>query len=197
MGVTWASWCLKSLATQQMVKPNIKENIKALHYWPIVRGASLALCEVNPPLTGGFTSQRASDVKTCPYYDVIKFLPYRTVLRSHQWSFHSQVSHHTQHGAGYNGHRNTRSHLLCLHMRCVHQLQDRNSRIDTLRPRQNDHHFTDDTFKSIFLNENFRNSIKISLKFVPKRPVNNIPTLVLIMALATIRGQAIIWTNDG
>ena len=40
----------------------------------------------------------------------------------------------------------------------------------------------DDIFKCIFLNENVRISIKISLKFVPKRPINNIPVLVQIMA---------------
>ena len=40
----------------------------------------------------------------------------------------------------------------------------------------------DDTFKPIFLNENIRISIKISLKFVPKVPINNIPSLVQIMA---------------
>ena len=54
--------------------------------------------------------------------------------------------------------------------------------INTLRPRQNDLHFADDTFKPIFLNENIRISIKILLKFVPKVPINNIPALVQIMA---------------
>ena len=53
--------------------------------------------------------------------------------------------------------------------------------INTLRPRQNGHHFADDTFKTIFLNENIRISIKISLKFVPNVPIN-IPALVQIMA---------------
>ena len=38
------------------------------------------------------------------------------------------------------------------------------------------------TFKCIFLNETFRITIKISLKFVPKGPINNIPALVQIMA---------------
>ena len=52
----------------------------------------------------------------------------------------------------------------------------------TLRPRQNGRHFADDTFKPIFLNENIRISIKISLKFVPKVPVNNMPALVQTMA---------------
>ena len=54
--------------------------------------------------------------------------------------------------------------------------------VNTLRPRQNGRRFTDDTFKRIFLNENVRISIKISLMFVPKGPINNIPALVQIMA---------------
>ena len=43
-------------------------------------------------------------------------------------------------------------------------------------------HFADDIFKCIFLNENGWIPIKISLKFVPKGPINNIPALVQIMA---------------
>ena len=39
-----------------------------------------------------------------------------------------------------------------------------------------------DTFKRIFLNENVRISIRFSLKFYPKSPINNIPALVQIMA---------------
>ena len=54
--------------------------------------------------------------------------------------------------------------------------------VDTLRPRQNVRHFADDIFKCIFLNENVSIVIKISLKFVPKGPINNIPALVQIMA---------------
>ena len=54
--------------------------------------------------------------------------------------------------------------------------------VNTLRPRQNGCHFADDIFKCIFLNENVSIAIKISLKFVPKGPINNIPALVQIMA---------------
>ena len=36
--------------------------------------------------------------------------------------------------------------------------------------------------KWIFLNENVYTFIKISLKFVPRGPINNIPALVQIMA---------------
>ena len=53
---------------------------------------------------------------------------------------------------------------------------------NTLRPGQNGRHFADDTFNRIFVNENVRISIKFSLKFVPKGPINNIPALVQIMA---------------
>ena len=55
-------------------------------------------------------------------------------------------------------------------------------KFNTLRPRQNGFRFADDTFKRIFLSENVRISIKISLKFVPKGPVNNNPALVQILA---------------
>ena len=54
--------------------------------------------------------------------------------------------------------------------------------VNTLRPRQNGRHFPDDIFKWIFLNENVWISINISLKFVPKGPINNNPTLVQVMA---------------
>ena len=36
----------------------------------------------------------------------------------------------------------------------------------------------DDIFKCIFLNENVWIPIKISLKFVPKGPISNIPAMV-------------------
>ena len=52
---------------------------------------------------------------------------------------------------------------------------------ETLTPRQNGRHSPDDIFKCIFLNENVWIAIKISLKFVPKGPINNIPALVQIM----------------
>ena len=45
---------------------------------------------------------------------------------------------------------------------------------NTLKPRQNVRDFVDDIFKYIFLNE----SLWISLKFVPKVRINNIPALI-------------------
>ena len=61
-------------------------------------------------------------------------------------------------------------------------LQGLNQGLNTLRPIQNGRHFPDDIFQSIFLNENVWISIKISLRFLPKGPNNNIPALVQIMA---------------
>ena len=54
--------------------------------------------------------------------------------------------------------------------------------LNTLRLRQNGRHFADDTFKSIFVNENVRILIEISPKFVPKGLIDNIPALVQMMA---------------
>ena len=69
--------------------------------------------------------------------------------------------------------------------------------INTLRPRQNGHHFADDTFQHILSNEDVIISIKILQKFVPKGPIVNIPALVPIMAWRRPGDKPIIWTNDG
>ena len=53
---------------------------------------------------------------------------------------------------------------------CIHHLH--------IEAETNGRHFPDDIFKCIFLNENVLISIKISLKFVPKGQINNIPALV-------------------
>ena len=54
--------------------------------------------------------------------------------------------------------------------------------LNTLRPRQYGRHFPDSIFKCIFVNENVLTWIQIPLKFVRKGPINNIPSLVQIMA---------------
>ena len=53
---------------------------------------------------------------------------------------------------------------------------------NTLKQRQNGHHFADNIFKCILLNENIWTLIKISLKFVPKSQINYIQSLAQIMA---------------
>ena len=57
----------------------------------------------------------------------------------------------------------------------THMCVTRPQMFNTLRPRQNGRRFPDDVFKSIFLNENVWIPLKISLKFVPNGPINNIP----------------------
>ena len=64
---------------------------------------------------------------------------------------------------------------------CVISKQDLIYPWYTLRPRQNGRHFAD-IFKWIFLNKNVWIPIKISLKFVPQGPIDNIPALVQIMS---------------
>ena len=54
--------------------------------------------------------------------------------------------------------------------------------LNSLRPRLKRRPLADHIFKCIFFNENVWSLIKISLKFVPKGPINNIPALVQIMA---------------
>ena len=64
-----------------------------------------------------------------------------------------------------------------LSKQCIHT----KSFFNSLRPRQNGRHFAD-MFKCIFLNENVWILVEISLTFVPKGSIKNIPSLVQIMA---------------
>ena len=58
-------------------------------------------------------------------------------------------------------------------------------------PGQDGRHFAEGIFRCISMNEEFSVLIRISLKFVPKGPIDNNPALVKIMGW----WQAIIWTN--
>ena len=50
--------------------------------------------------------------------------------------------------------------------------------LNSSSPEQNGRHFEDDIFKYIFLKEKVRFLAKISLKFVPKGPIDDSPALV-------------------
>ena len=65
---------------------------------------------------------------------------------------------------------------------CFYVQPSRWNPINTLRPRRNGQHSAGDIFKRIFFNENVEISLNISLKFVPKGPINNILALVQTMA---------------
>ena len=65
-----------------------------------------------------------------------------------------------------------------------------NQQINSSLLGQNGHHFADDIFRCIFVNEKFCFLIKISLKFVPNGPIDNYP--VLVNDLVPNRRQAII-----
>ena len=125
--------------------------------------ALLVLCVGNSVFTGGFSSQKASNVELSCFFvaNLIKLL-------------NKQLSYLKL------------SNLKCL---IAHKQQGMYgcvlstvASVDTLRTRQNGRNFPEDIFKCIFLNENVSILIKISLKFVPKGPINNIPALVQTMA---------------
>ena len=75
-------------------------------------------------------------------------------------------------------------HAMLMELDCgvVILVQSLLSYFNTLRPNHNGCHIPHDIFKCIFVNENIWILIKISLKFVPKGQINNIPALVQIMA---------------
>ena len=50
--------------------------------------------------------------------------------------------------------------------------------VNSSPPQQNGHQFAHDIFGCIFMNEKFCILIEISLKFVPKCPIDNNPALV-------------------
>ena len=62
---------------------------------------------------------------------------------------------------------------------------------------QNCRRVADDIFKCIFVNENNRIPIQISLKFVPNDLINNKPALTQIMARPQKAKRLINWTSDG
>ena len=58
--------------------------------------------------------------------------------------------------------------------------------VTTSPPGQNGHHFADDIFICVFVNEKFCILIKIQLEFVTKDPIKDNPAMVEIMAWCRI-----------
>ena len=67
--------------------------------------------------------------------------------------------------------------LWILHMKAQECLQHIHVMMSS-PPGKNGRHFSDDSFKCIFVNEKFCILIEISLKYVPKGPLDNNPALV-------------------
>ena len=69
---------------------------------------------------------------------------------------------------------------------CHHYRDNYPGALTLTSPGQNGHHFDrlhfQQIFESIFLNENNKILIKISLKLVPRSPIDNNPALVQVMA---------------
>ena len=93
-----------------------------------------------------------------------------TLMSKHMWNLNQSTNIFTLKNAFENVFS---GHFVCSRPQCV----------NTSRLRQNGCQFADGTFKCIFLNKNVLISIEMSLNFVPKGPINNIPALVQILAL--------------
>ena len=68
---------------------------------------------------------------------------------------------------GIPGHRDNNDNITCWVMSWAHLPLDKNG-----------HHFASDIFRCIFVNEKFCILTQISLKFVPKGPIDNKQALV-------------------
>ena len=66
----------------------------------------------------------------------------------------------------------------CMYTKTIHDV----FAVNSSPPGQNDHHFADEIFRCIFVNENIYILTKISLKFVPEGTINNNLALVYIVA---------------
>ena len=129
-----------------------RQNAWGLHHMETF-STLLALCEGNPPVTGGFPLQRP----VTQSFDV--FCTW-TNTWANNWDAGDLRCHH--------GHYDVTA-----------MSYDQNTQ---LTHWQNGRYFADNIFKLILLSENCVISIEISLKFIPKAPINNNRPLVQILA---------------
>ena len=146
----------------------------------------LAFCAGNSPVTGEFPTQRPVTWSFNVFIDL--HLNQQLSKQGRHWWFETPSCSLWRHCNG-----TPMIHTIPLHQGVVytcyigpcytrtfnHELK---IKFNTLRQRQNGRYFPDDFFKCIFLNAKIWYPIKISLKFVPKVPINNMPALVQIMA---------------
>ena len=139
--------------------------------------ALLALCAGNSPVTGEFSSQRPVTRSFDVSFDLrLKKRLSKPPPPRHRW-FETPSRPSWRH---------CNEKPPCWDQVPTHGL-------NTFRPRQNYRHFADDIFKCIFLNENVWISLKISLNYIPKVPINAILELVHIMAWRRPGDKSLSW----
>ena len=111
----------------------------------------------------------------------------RKLLARVNWYLQFSLKHISQLITGkpsyYRGGRYRQVSLYVIHFLCWQRIVSRDKlTLNTWRSRQNGRRFPDNIFKCILLKGNAWISLKISMKFVPQGPINNIPSLVQIMA---------------
>ena len=134
------------------------------HYWPFVQRIP----------THGFPTQRPVTKSFDIFFDLRLYK--RLSKQSWGWWFETQSCPLWRHCNFYINWA-VKSRAVRRHMTLLG-----NDSLNTLRPIQNGRHSADGIFKCISLNENIWITIKKSLKFVPKGPINNIQAFVQIMA---------------
>ena len=114
-----------------------------------------------------------NSVRRSPLYTTVNEIRH-VLLLFHIMSYLSFIYRHCVHSARLH------DHYISLYVCCGSYSIRR--RIIQYIEAESKWHFPDDIFKCIFLNENVAILSKISMKFVPKGPIDNNPPLVLIMA---------------
>ena len=137
------------------------------------------LCEGNSAVTGESPHKRPVTWKMFPFDDVI--------MKKYSVIYHTLLIRITIANRSISINKyHLFSYCLRIDKACFSVFASGSSKRENLvnssPPGQNGHHFTDDIFKYISLNENCCISIEISLKCVPKNPIDNMPVLVQIMA---------------
>ena len=145
------------LCVQPLVQAQIKDNIKASRHWPLWG---------EPPVIDGLPPQRASNTeKKFPFDDVamiIMNITFGTVLTKLHHCIWSSTKIFVNKINSQNKlmHPVIRQLAVFISQHCY--LCPCHS-FNTLRPRQDGRHFSGDIFKRLFMNENVRISIEISV----------------------------------
>ena len=168
-------WCLQTMPIDQTFRPAF--SVTWWRHQMETYSALLAICAGNSPVPGEFPAQRPVTESFDVYFDLSRNKPFSKQWWG--WWFERLSCPLWRHCNGnfFKYQLQQMSHAII-----TNALVKLYGLLNTLRARQNGHHFAEDMFKCIFLNENLWILIEISLTFVPKGSINNNPALFQIMA---------------
>ena len=103
-------------------------------------------------------------------------------VKMNNWYFWDKICYTCTFNGRYSSHKLIWICYITFICMCLWSMLCRLHIINSSSPGQSGHHFADDIFKCIFLNEKFCIFIRISLKSVPKGPFDNMWASVQVMA---------------